>query len=71
MSWYSDENLDDSDDNDEDISNKIITEDLFETLEEATEILDKLRTYAYSNGLDMLSSDDSIFGMMELIKMSK
>ena len=55
-----------SDDSDE--TNDIIYYiDSFELLEESKQILEKLQHYIYSNGLEMLASNESLDGMMNLI----
>ena len=58
-----------TDSNDFEENNTIYYVDSSELLEEATKNVNKLRDYIYSNGLDMLYSNNAVEGMMDLLVM--
>ena len=76
MSW-SGEYDDEHDTNERDTNERvIITEvvectDMFDLAEWADNIVDKLRHYAWSRGLNMLMSDESAINMMILLERNK
>ena len=58
-----------TDSNDFEENNTIYYIDSSELLDEATKNVNKLRDYIYSNGLDMLYSNNAVDGMMDLLVM--
>jgi len=69
MSWNSEEYQDDS--FEEEIPETLVEiKDTDNLIDQAEDIVERLRTYAFSNGLGFLTSDNSVSSMVTLIEMS-
>ena len=72
MSWSRDYNeYDDRDSDDrEEYARCVKIIDTFELVDRAHEIIDRLRTYALYNGLNMLMTGDCMYDMVDLLEMT-
>ncbi len=69
MSWSRDEHDDCDSDEREESARYVKIIDTFELVDQAPEIIDRLRTYAWYNGLNMLMTKDCMYDMVDLLEM--